>query len=72
MIEKLTLIKGRTYEVTREYDWLLHSRAEYHSTFPRECDGVPLHNMIIRMYGGDLEMVVFTDENILSESEEPV
>lgn len=68
----MELTKGKVYNVTREYNWTLHQRAEYHSTYNRECDGVPLHNMIIRMYGGDLEMVVFTTDNILSEAKEPV
>lgn len=68
----MELTKGKVYNVTREYDWVFHSRAEYHSTFPRECDGEPLHNMIIRMCSGDLEMAVFTTDNILSEAEEPV
>jgi len=68
----MELTKGKVYNVTREYDWMLHYRAEYHSTFNRESDNAPLHNMIIRMYGGDLEMVVFTTDNILSEAEEPV
>ena len=68
----MELKKGAVYNVTREYDWVLHTRAEYHSTFCRESDGLPLHNMIIRMYGGDLEMVTFTTDNIRSEAEEPV
>lgn len=68
----MELTKGKVYNVTREYDWTLHQRAEYHSTFNRECDGAPIHNMIIRMHCGDLEMAVFTTDNILSEAEEPV
>ncbi|EIC6851776.1 hypothetical protein LAI67_003064 [Salmonella enterica subsp. enterica serovar Johannesburg] len=68
----MELTKGRLYNVEEEYSWMLHSRAEYHSTFNREWDGEPLHNMIIRMADGDLEMSVFTTDNILSEAEEPV
>lgn len=68
----MELTKGKTYNVSQEYSWMLHGRAEYHSTHSRECDGAPLHNMIIRMSNGYLEMSIFTTDNILSEAEEPV
>ncbi|WP_234116707.1 hypothetical protein [Citrobacter freundii] len=68
----MELTKGKVYNVDQEYSWMLHGRAEYHSTFSRQCDGEPLHNMIIRMADGDLEMSVFTTDNILSEAEEAV
>jgi hypothetical protein len=68
----MELTKGKVYNVDQEYSWMLHGRAEYHSTFSRESDGEPLHNMIIRMQNGYLEMSVFTTGNIQSEAEEPV
>ncbi|WP_312212381.1 hypothetical protein [Pseudescherichia sp.] len=67
----MELTKGKIYNVNQD-EWMQHSRAEYHSTYNRKCDGVPLHNMIIRMADGYLEMSVFTTDNILSEAEEPV
>lgn len=68
----MKLTKGKVYNVDQEYSWMSHGRAEYHSTYSRECDGEPLHNMIIRMADGYLEMSVFITDNILSEAEEPV
>ncbi|WP_288845712.1 hypothetical protein [uncultured Citrobacter sp.] len=67
----MQLTKGKVYNVDPD-EWMLHSRAEYHSTFSRECDGMPLHNMIIRMRDGDLEISTFATDNIISEAEESV
>ncbi|MDV1857832.1 hypothetical protein RZR38_18870 [Citrobacter freundii] len=67
----MELTKGKVYNVDPD-EWMAHCRAEYHSTFNRWCDGMPLHNMIIRMRDGDLEISTFATDNIISEAEEPV
>ena len=67
----MDLIKGKVYVVEQE-GWMLHDRAEYHSTFSRKSDGEPLHNMIIRMCDGYLEVSTFNTVEIISESEESV
>lgn len=63
-MSNVNLQKGVVYAVNSQYDFMKHERGEYHSTFSREVDGAPLHNMIIRMQSGDLEIGVFLDEEI--------
>ncbi|CAK7038064.1 hypothetical protein [Providencia sp.] len=61
----MKLEKGKVYEISEQaLDFYhKHNRAEYHSTYPRETDGEPLHNVIIRMVNGDLETsILLTDE----------
>lgn len=67
----MEITKGKVYNVNQD-QWMQHSRAEYHSTYNRKCDGVPLHNMIISMNDGFLDVGLFTADGILSEAEEPV
>ena len=64
----MELIKGKNYVVEQE-SWMLHDRAEYHSTFSRKSDGEPLHNMIIRMCDGVLEVSTFSTVEIISETD---
>lgn len=67
----MELTKGKVYNVYQE-EWMLHNRAEYHSTFNRKRDGVPLHNMLIRMNDGCLEVGTFHSDYVFSEAKEPV
>ncbi|WP_410759469.1 hypothetical protein [Citrobacter youngae] len=64
----MDLMKGKVYVVEQE-SWMLHDRAEYHSTFSRKSDGEPLHNMIIRMCDGGLEVSVLSTVEIISETD---
>lgn len=60
------LIKGKFYRVETDF-FMKHDRAEYHSTYKRECDGADLHNMIIRMADDDLGVMCFTDKDIFEQ-----
>lgn len=61
---KMNLKKGMVYTVDRNYDFMCHERAEYHSSGIRHCDAQPLHNMIMRMQDDSLEMGIFLDDDI--------
>lgn len=61
---KMNLQKGMVYTTDRNYDFMCHERAEYHSSGIRHCDAKPLHNMIMRMQDDSLEMGIFLDEDI--------
>ncbi|CDH33749.1 hypothetical protein [Xenorhabdus bovienii] len=64
----MKLEKGKIYDVLHQ-EWMEHNRAEYHSTRYRESDNEPLHDMIIRMVNGDLDMGLFFTKEIVGLSE---
>ncbi|MGV8004302.1 hypothetical protein QPK14_21420 [Photorhabdus temperata subsp. temperata] len=64
----MKLEKGKVYVVAIDY-YMKHDRAEYHSTRYRDSDNEPLHDMIIRMIDGDLEVGLFTTPEIIGLSE---
>ncbi|MEY0834297.1 hypothetical protein AB7273_20190 [Providencia alcalifaciens] len=68
---EMKLEKGKVYDL----DWesvcysQIHNRAEYHSTYLRETDSEPMHNMIIRMTDGYLAMAVVLTADIIQLSD---
>lgn len=59
------LVKGVIYVVEEDMSWMKGNLGEYHSTYPRECDEEPLHNMVFRDATGGLEMSIWLSKDIL-------
>lgn len=59
-------VKGTIYVVEDEASWMMGNLAEYHSTFPRNIDGEPLHNMIFKDRCGDIEMTIRLTNEVFS------
>lgn len=64
------LEKGKLYVIEAEEPWVSGNLAEYHSSYPRGCDGEPLHNMIFMDSLGDLEMTIRLSDEIVAAAPE--